>query len=64
MFGHAVTPTDVLFARLPEQGFLHGRCVVGDNVANVIYFEDILTGLLAVVWSLAPAETRVWRMRL
>jgi hypothetical protein len=63
MFGKPVTPTDVLFARLPEQGFLHGRCVVVDKVANVIYFEDIHTGLLAVIWSFAPAETKLARFR-
>jgi hypothetical protein len=50
-----------LLTRLPEHQFLHGACTLNGRLANIIYFEDIHTGLLAVVVSESPARTQMVR---
>jgi hypothetical protein len=61
LFHRDVTVSDLLLTRLPEQEFLHGGCTLNGRLANVLYFEDVHTGLLAVVMSLAPADTKLVR---
>jgi hypothetical protein len=61
LFGKRVALTNLLLTRLPEQEFIHGGCVLGGKMANVIYFEDIHAGLLAVIMSFAPSDTRMIR---
>ena len=34
---------------------------LNDKMCNVIYFDDIDSGLLAVIWSLSPPETKFIR---
>lgn len=52
---------DFRLVRLPEQSFVHGGMTMGGRPANLIYFEDIHVGLLAVIWSLQPPETKYIR---
>jgi hypothetical protein len=40
---------ETLLTRLPEHDFIHGGCLLGGCLTNVIYFEDIQTGVLAVM---------------
>ena len=61
LFGREVRVTDVLLTRLPEQQFIHGACRLAGRLANVIYFEDIQTGLLVVILSEARGETKLVR---
>ncbi len=61
LFGREVRVTDVLLTRLPEQQFIHGACRLAGRLANVIYFEDIHTGLLVVILSEARGETKLCR---
>jgi hypothetical protein len=61
LFHREVTPTDFLLTRVPEHQFVHGGCILNGRLTNVLYFEDIYTGLLAVVMSVTPAETKLVR---
>jgi hypothetical protein len=61
LFGKPVTVAKLLLTRLPEQQFLHGGCTLNGKLANVIYFEDIHMGLLAVVLSVTPSDTKMVR---
>ncbi len=61
LFAQPVTVANLLLTHLPEQQFLHGGCTLNGKLANVIYFEDIHMGLLAVVMSLAPTDTKMVR---
>jgi hypothetical protein len=61
LFGRAVTSADFLLTRLPEHQFLHGGGTIDGRLANVLYFEDIRIGLLAVVVSINPSETKMVR---
>jgi hypothetical protein len=61
LFQREVAPTDFLLTRVPEHQFVHGGCILNGRLTNVLYFEDIHTGLLAVVTSVTPAETKLVR---
>jgi hypothetical protein len=61
LFGGPVQTAECLLTRLPEQQFIHGGCILAGKAGNVLYFEDAQVGLLAVVISLAPSETRLVR---
>src|SRR5258707_11765033 len=56
-----VVVTKMLLTRLPEQQFIHGGIVLGGKMGNVLYFEDIHVGLLALIWSVEPSETKMAR---
>ena len=61
LFGRQVSLADFLLTKLPEHQFLHGGGTLDGRLANVLYFEDIQMGLLAVVVSLDPSETKMVR---
>jgi hypothetical protein len=61
MFGKPVRLTNLLLTRLPEHQFFHGACSLDGKLANVMYFEDIQVGLIAVAASFAPSETKMAR---
>jgi hypothetical protein len=61
LFGRQVSSADFLLTRLPEHQFLHGGGTLNGRLANVLYFEDIRMGLLAVVTSVQPSETKMVR---
>lgn len=47
---------------LPEHHFIHGACLVNGRMGNFFFFEDIFSGLLAVVMSDETAETKIARI--
>jgi hypothetical protein len=59
--GKPVALKDLLLVKIPGQGFIHGGCVIGAKIANVIYFENEQSGLIAIPWSLATGETKYAR---
>jgi hypothetical protein len=61
MFGRSVQLTNLLMTRLPEHQFIHGGFIINGRLANLIYFEDIHKGLMAVVASVSPGETKFVR---
>jgi hypothetical protein len=62
LFGKQVSVTDFILTRLAEHQFLHGGGILGGRLTNVMYFEDIHVGLLAVVMSMSPkSETKMIR---
>lgn len=61
VFGQETEFDDLLLIRLKEHYFIHGNGIVGGRVATVLYFEDIEQGLLSIVWSFTPPETRFVR---
>src|SRR5260370_93260 len=52
---------DFRLVRIPEQNFVHGAVTMGGKPANVIYFEEVHMGLLTVIWSVQPPETKYVR---
>jgi hypothetical protein len=61
LLGHPVKPRNLLLTRLPEHMFVHGTATLEGNLTTALYFEDIHTGLLAVLWSASPSETKLVR---
>jgi hypothetical protein len=61
MFGRKTHVRDVLLTRLSEQQFIHGTCTLNGKLTSVLYFEDIRTGLLAVIMSITPSDTKLVR---
>ena len=59
MFGRKVHVGNVLLTLLPEQQFIHGTCTLNGRLTTVLYFEDITTGLLAVI--LTASDTKLAR---
>jgi hypothetical protein len=51
LFQRPVTVRQLRLIRLPHEGFIHGGAVLDGKMANVLYFEDVHVGMLAVVWS-------------
>jgi hypothetical protein len=52
---------DYRLVHLPKQNFVHGAVTMGGRPGNVIYFEDIHVGLLTVIWTMKPPETKYIR---
>jgi hypothetical protein len=61
LFGRTVQVRDTAFIHLPEHGFVHGALTLEDRPGSVFYFRDIRQGLVVLVWSLAPTETKFAR---
>jgi hypothetical protein len=47
--------------RLPEHHFVHGTLYLDDRLSSLLYFEDIHKGMMAVLWSSQPPETKYLR---
>jgi hypothetical protein len=61
LFGREVPVEHMLLTRLPEHGLIHGGASLGGKPATVLYFEDVCKGLLTVIWSARPPETKFAR---
>jgi len=61
LFGHGVRIDNLILTHIPERSFVHGGFTIEGRLGNVIYFEDIQTGLIAVVVSFGPGETKIVR---
>jgi hypothetical protein len=56
-----VPVTNVILKRLPEHGFVHGSALLGGRLATMLYFEEPRRGLISVIWSVSPPETKFAR---
>jgi hypothetical protein len=63
LLGRPVEVNHVRLIRLPDHGFIHGGAVLGDRLANVLYFEDVRVGMLGVLWSVARGEMKYARFQ-
>jgi hypothetical protein len=63
LFGRKVHIDHVLFTYLAEHSFLHGTAMIEGRLSTVIYFRDIHMGLLVVLWTGTPPETKFIRFR-
>jgi hypothetical protein len=61
LFGREVRITNMLLTRIPEYGFIHGTVALEGKLTTAMYFEEIHKGLLAVLWSNNPPETKFVR---
>ncbi len=61
LFGKDAAQRRHVFLEVAEKSFIHGGCILGNKVSNLIYFEDVQVGLLAIVWSFTPSETKLIR---
>jgi|LakMenE01Jun11ns_1017448.scaffolds.fasta_scaffold9432608_2 hypothetical protein len=48
--------------RLPKEKFYHGACFVNGRIANIFFFEDIMTGMMAISMEDGSSEVRFARM--
>lgn len=53
--------TNGFFIHLPEQQFLHGACQLNGRLSNFFYFEDIDSGMVAIVTEPTKSETQIAR---
>ena len=61
LFGRPVEVHDLMLTRIEEYGFIHGTACIEDRLTSALYFEEIHKGMLAVVWSARPPETKFVR---
>jgi hypothetical protein len=61
IFPGKVTVGHLILTRLPEHQFIHGGFTVNGHLANLLYFEDIQVGLMAVVMPPPSMETKLVR---
>jgi hypothetical protein len=61
LFLKPVRVTNLLLTRIPEYGFIHGTVMLEGKLTSAIYFEEVHKGLLAILWSFAPPETKFVR---
>jgi hypothetical protein len=61
LFKHEVDWDHVFFTGLPEHDFIHGGGLVSGGLLNVLYFDDIQTGLLCAVSPSKTGETKFVR---
>jgi hypothetical protein len=61
LFGCKVAVENLLLTRLPDHDFYHGGFTFAGRMGNVIYFDDVQTGLLAVLMAGGSSETKMVR---
>jgi hypothetical protein len=61
LFRCTVDVQQLLLTGLPEHQFVHGGGPVGGGLMNVLYFEDIQTGMIVALTSLAAKQTQFAR---
>jgi hypothetical protein len=61
IFGKHVPLTNLLLTFLPDHHFTHGGVILDGHLANVLYFDDIRMGMVAVLMSLPSGETKYAR---
>ena len=61
LFQKPVRVHGLLLSRLPEHQFIHGGGQLNGKMITLLYFEDVQVGLLAVLWSARPSETKMAR---
>jgi len=60
--GKRVTLRNLQLIRLPKEKFYHGACFVGGRIANLFFFEEIMTGMMAISVSAVTSEVLFARM--
>lgn len=63
LFPQGAVLEDLRAIRLAEHQFVHGGCMVNGHLTTFFYFEDIHAGMLAVVMSASPPDTKMIRFR-
>ena len=61
LFHKPITVSNMVLTRIPEHGFIHGTVMMEGKLTTAIYFEELHKGLLAILWSFAPPETKFVR---
>jgi hypothetical protein len=61
LFKCEVNWNQVFFTSLPEHHFIHGGGLVNGGLLNVLYFDDLHTGLMCGVSPIKSAETKFVR---
>jgi hypothetical protein len=61
LFSKPVALSNLMLVHLPERSFFHGGCVLGNKMGSLFYFDDIQVGLLTVLWSFTPSDTKLIR---
>src|SRR5262249_1237243 len=57
----AIPLGQMMLVRIPEDQFIHGTVTIEGRLASVLYFDDIHKGMLAILWSVSPPETKYVR---
>ncbi len=61
LFPGKIVLNHLLMTRLADYGFIHGGFAINGHLGNVIYFEEARVGLLSIVISIQPSETKMVR---
>lgn len=61
LYGKPLPAGQLLLTSLPQQRFVHGGAFYEGKVVNVLYFEDLQMGLLAVATPFGSSEVKLAR---
>jgi hypothetical protein len=61
LFNRPVVISDFLLTRVPEHHFIHGTVRLENKLTSALYFDDIHKGMLCILWSSRPPETKFIR---
>ncbi len=61
LFKKSFAITELRLIRLAKQNFIHGGFIVAGKLSNLFYFEDIHSGIMAIIMSDMPPDARIIR---
>ncbi|SRR6266851_1238218 len=61
LLGHDADVSQLIITRLVDQEFVHGGGLIDGSLFNVLYFEDVQAGMMAVALSFQPGEMKYVR---
>jgi len=61
LYGKPLPAGQLLLTLLPRHRFVHGGGFYGDKVLNILYFEDLQMGLLAVATPFSSSDIKLAR---
>jgi hypothetical protein len=61
LYGQPLPAGQLLLTLLPKQHFVHGGGFYGEKLVNVLYFDDLQMGLLAVATPFGASDIKLAR---
>lgn len=61
LLGHPIDPNELLLTALPNHHFIHGGSIFDGSVVNVVYFDDVRSGVAIVIKAWDTSQTHYAR---
>jgi len=62
LYGQPLQAGQLLLTLLPKQHFVHGGGFYGEKLVNILYFDDLQMGLLAVATPFGASDIKLARL--